>query len=114
MTPRTNLARALAALAELVPTALSRGFGALGSSAVRVGASLDRHWRNARTVLSHNPVVYRARLIGDLEINGRVPETVGGIGVAPSTLAALRGEQAGPASGTAAPVTPESQPQEHR
>ncbi len=77
-------------LAELVPTALSRGFGALGSSAVRASTALDRHWRNARTVLSHNPVAYRARLIGDLELNDRIPESVAGIGVAPSTLAALR------------------------
>lgn len=87
-------------LAELVPTALSRGFGALGSSAVRVSAALDRHWRNARTVLSHNPVVYRARLIGDLEINDRVPESVAGIGVAPSTLAALRDAETASATHT--------------
>jgi alkylation response protein AidB-like acyl-CoA dehydrogenase len=87
-------------LADLVPTALSRGFGALGSSAVRVSAALDRHWRNARTVLSHNPVVYRAKLIGDLEINGRVPESVAGIGVAPSTLAALRDAETASATHT--------------
>ena len=32
--------------------------------------ALDRHWRNARTVSSHNPLVYKARIVGDWVING--------------------------------------------
>jgi hypothetical protein len=47
-------------------------------SAVRPGSAelaallddLHRHWRNARTIASHNPTIYKARAIGDVEING--------------------------------------------
>ncbi|QTV79146.1 hypothetical protein [Microbacterium sp. NIBRBAC000506063] len=35
--------------------------------------ALDRHWRNARTVHSHNPAAQRRRAIGDFELNGRRP-----------------------------------------
>ncbi|WP_127128675.1 monooxygenase [Georgenia sp. SYP-B2076] len=73
-------------LAGLVPRAATHLFDALGSSAVRVSASLDRHWRNARTILSHNPVVYRARILGDHAVNGGIPDLVGAVGVAASTL----------------------------
>lgn len=31
---------------------------------------LDRHWRNARVLSSHNPLIYRARLLGDRAVNG--------------------------------------------
>lgn len=41
-----------------------------GASATRKGAQLDRHWRNIRTISSHNPTVYKARTIGDYVVNG--------------------------------------------
>jgi alkylation response protein AidB-like acyl-CoA dehydrogenase len=41
-----------------------------GASATRQGLNLDRHWRNARTLASHNPGAYKARAIGDHAING--------------------------------------------
>ncbi|MFT4029716.1 MAG: hypothetical protein QM675_07565 [Protaetiibacter sp.] len=41
-----------------------------GASAVSAGLALDRHWRNARTVASHNPARYKARIVGDHLING--------------------------------------------
>jgi len=41
-----------------------------GASATKRGLNLDRHWRNARTLASHNPTVYKARAIGDNAING--------------------------------------------
>ncbi|NMA78660.1 MAG: monooxygenase, partial [Actinomycetales bacterium] len=44
-----------------------------GASAVRETSALDRHWRNARTVASHNPWVYKAREIGAWEVNGTPP-----------------------------------------
>jgi alkylation response protein AidB-like acyl-CoA dehydrogenase len=40
-----------------------------GASAVDTSLALDRHWRNARTIASHNPAKYRARAIGDQLIN---------------------------------------------
>lgn len=35
-----------------------------GASAVSQGRGLDRHWRNARVLGQHNPVIYRAREVG--------------------------------------------------
>lgn len=43
-----------------------------GASATSTATRLDRHWRNARTVASHNPTKYRARAVGDYLLNGRV------------------------------------------
>jgi alkylation response protein AidB-like acyl-CoA dehydrogenase len=41
-----------------------------GASATKQSQNLDRHWRNARTLASHNPGAYKARAIGDHVING--------------------------------------------
>ncbi|MFJ2620403.1 acyl-CoA dehydrogenase family protein [Glutamicibacter sp. NPDC087344] len=41
-----------------------------GASATSLSRRLDRHWRNARTVASHNPAKYRARLIGEQLLTG--------------------------------------------
>lgn len=46
-----------------------------GASATSETRRFDRHWRNARTVASHNPAIYRERMIGDYLLNGTVPET---------------------------------------
>lgn len=48
-------------------------FDALGASGVSEERGLDRHWRNARTLASHNPRVYKARILGDHLINGTDP-----------------------------------------
>jgi alkylation response protein AidB-like acyl-CoA dehydrogenase len=48
-------------------------FDALGASGVSEQLGLDRHWRNARTLASHNPRVYKARILGDWLINGKDP-----------------------------------------
>jgi alkylation response protein AidB-like acyl-CoA dehydrogenase len=48
-------------------------YDALGSSAVERGTGLDRHWRNARTLVSHNPRGYKARLVGDWYLNQADP-----------------------------------------
>jgi alkylation response protein AidB-like acyl-CoA dehydrogenase len=41
-----------------------------GASATKKVTNFDRHWRNARTLSSHNPTTYRARSIGQYEISG--------------------------------------------
>lgn len=69
---------------EQVQRAASILFNALGASSTRKGLQLDRHWRNARTISSHNPVMYKARIVGDWEINGTVPEFVWRAGNAPA------------------------------
>jgi alkylation response protein AidB-like acyl-CoA dehydrogenase len=48
-------------------------FDALGASGVSEDLLLDRHWRNARTLASHNPRVYKARILGDCLVNGKDP-----------------------------------------
>ena len=68
------------AISELVLRATSDLFNALGASATRVTLQLDRHWRNARTAASHNPLIYKDRIIGDWEINGTEPPFVWQIG----------------------------------
>jgi alkylation response protein AidB-like acyl-CoA dehydrogenase len=51
-------------------------YDALGSSAVVAPTLLDRHWRNARTLSSHNPRIYKARIIGDWYLNQASPLSV--------------------------------------
>jgi alkylation response protein AidB-like acyl-CoA dehydrogenase len=48
-------------------------FDALGASGTYESARLDRHWRNARTLASHNPRIYKERVIGDWLANGADP-----------------------------------------
>jgi alkylation response protein AidB-like acyl-CoA dehydrogenase len=48
-------------------------FDALGASGIYESLRLDRHWRNARTLASHNPRVYKERIIGDWLVNGADP-----------------------------------------
>ena len=46
----------------------------LGSGSVvsRVGA-LDRHWRNIKVIASHNPRLYKERLLGQNLLTGQLP-----------------------------------------
>ncbi|MEI2682068.1 acyl-CoA dehydrogenase family protein [Erwinia aphidicola] len=73
-------AQAQVVASELVPRAASELFNALGASDTRVSKALDRHWRNARTVASHNPVIYKIRNVGDWEVNGKEPTFIWQIG----------------------------------
>jgi len=77
--------RAQTVLSDAVPAAASHLFDALGASGVSVDAALDRHWRNARTVASHNPQVFKRRIVGEWVLNGAPPPTAWAIGVAPGT-----------------------------
>ncbi|MGO4383559.1 acyl-CoA dehydrogenase family protein [Specibacter sp. RAF43] len=69
-------------LSTLIPDAAGALFNALGASSTSTSKQLDRHWRNARTVATHNPFVYKARIIGDFEVNGTEPPYVWSIGEA--------------------------------
>ena len=77
-------AQAQVVIAELILRAASDLFNALGASATSETKQLDRHWRNARTAASHNPLIYKERIIGDWEINGSEPPYVWQIGSGPS------------------------------
>lgn len=63
-------AQAKVVVDELAIRAGSLLFDVGGASATKRATNLDRHWRNARTLASHNPSTYKARSIGDYEING--------------------------------------------
>jgi alkylation response protein AidB-like acyl-CoA dehydrogenase len=76
-------ATAQVVVSGLIQRATSELFNALGASDVRQGKALDRHWRNARTVSSHNPVIYKARIVGDWVVNGVEPPFVWQIGNGP-------------------------------
>ncbi len=41
-----------------------------GGSATARKYDFDRHWRNIRTILNHNPIKLRGRVIGDYVLNG--------------------------------------------
>jgi alkylation response protein AidB-like acyl-CoA dehydrogenase len=43
----------------------------VGGASIASGAhALDRHWRNARTLASHNPLSYKYRSLGANLLNG--------------------------------------------
>ena len=73
-------AQAQSAVADLVLRATSDLFNALGASATSTTKGLDRHWRNARTAASHNPLIYKERIVGAWEIEGHEPTFVWQIG----------------------------------
>ena len=53
--------------------AATRLFEVGGASAVGIGVALDRHWRNVRTIASHNPTLQRTRALGQWELLGTLP-----------------------------------------
>ncbi|GGF42943.1 monooxygenase [Microbacterium sorbitolivorans] len=65
---------------ELALGAAQDLFLTVGASATSTSKNLDRHWRNAQTVATHNPISFRARAIGDYWINGTLPEGLNAIG----------------------------------
>lgn len=60
-------------ISKLVPRSATLLFDALGASATGIDRDLDRHWRNSRTVASHNPVIFKQRAIGGWVLNGTPP-----------------------------------------
>lgn len=68
------------AVTAQVLAATSDLFDTLGASATARRTGLDRHWRNARTVASHNPWLFKARVVGDHLVNGAAPPTAWSIG----------------------------------
>lgn len=67
-------------VSDLVLRATSDLFDTLGASGTEQAKGLDRHWRNARTVASHNPRILKARVVGDAAVNGAAPPYAWAIG----------------------------------
>jgi alkylation response protein AidB-like acyl-CoA dehydrogenase len=54
----------------VAPEAATRLLELGGASASSRKRNLDRHWRNIRTITLHNPVAYKARVIGQNLLHG--------------------------------------------
>ncbi|MCA3846027.1 MAG: acyl-CoA dehydrogenase, partial [Burkholderia sp.] len=63
-------ARTQLIVSKLALHAAERLFEVGGASATAREHNLDRHWRNLRTIFSHNPLLHKARVVGDYELNG--------------------------------------------
>lgn len=63
------------AVIELVLGLTTELFEVGGASAVTDRFRLDRHWRNARTLASHNPAITRQTILGDHLLNDTSPST---------------------------------------
>jgi alkylation response protein AidB-like acyl-CoA dehydrogenase len=83
-------AQAQIVVSQLTLGVTTRLFDGLGASATSTSAALDRHWRNARTVTSHNPVAFKARIVGDYLVNDAEPpyEWYVGVGAKPASTPA--------------------------
>jgi alkylation response protein AidB-like acyl-CoA dehydrogenase len=57
-------------VSKLALHAAERLYEAGGASATSRVHNFDRHWRNLRTIFSHNPLLHKARVIGDYHLNG--------------------------------------------
>jgi len=57
-------------LDDVAPEAATRLLELGGASAASRQRNLDRHWRNIRTTTLHNPVAYKARVIGQNLLHG--------------------------------------------
>ena len=60
-------------ITQLILNASTVLFDALGASASDQRHALDRFWRNVRTLSSHNPRVFKDRIVGDFSVNGTLP-----------------------------------------
>ena len=63
-------AQAKVVVDQIALAATARIFDLGGASATKRERNLDRHWRNVRTLSTHNPLLYKAQAIGDLALNG--------------------------------------------
>lgn len=82
----TDVYRAQSAVIDLVLRATTDLFEVGGASATDQSLALDRHWRNARTLAQHNPLIYKQQMVGDYVLNGTEPEFGRWTGIAPSLL----------------------------
>ncbi|MBN9793909.1 MULTISPECIES: acyl-CoA dehydrogenase family protein [unclassified Pseudonocardia] len=65
-----DVAHAQAAVIPAVLDATTELFEVGGASITSEKLRLDRHWRNARVISTHNPLIYKLQSIGDHVLNG--------------------------------------------
>ena len=71
-------------IADLVLNLTTELFNALSASASTTEKQLDRFWRNARVVSSHNPLIYKQKVVGDWIVNHNPLPYVWQIGNSPA------------------------------
>nr|WP_281435222.1 acyl-CoA dehydrogenase family protein [Rhizobium lemnae] len=76
-----EVSQSVTVISSLILDATTVLFDALGASAAKKSHGLDRHWRNVRTIISHNPRIYHDRVVGDFTINGALPSPQAGVGI---------------------------------
>ena len=70
---RPRRVRRRPAQAAVIPSVLdatTQLFEVGGASITSESLRLDRHWRNARTISVHNPLIYKLQTVGDHVLNG--------------------------------------------
>jgi len=72
-----TVAKAQLVAERLTLAATERLFDTGGASATARKLNLDRHWRNTRTLASHNPLAYKAFAAGNYAVNGVWPPANG-------------------------------------
>ncbi|MBR7192995.1 acyl-CoA dehydrogenase [Gordonia sp. JH63] len=65
-----DVARAQAAVIPAVLDATTQLFEVGGASITSERLRLDRHWRNARVISVHNPLIFKLQAVGDHVLNG--------------------------------------------
>jgi len=74
-----SVAAAKVLTTEVALAASTTLFELAGTSATRIGLNLDRHWRNARTHTLHDPVRWKAHVVGNFHLNGVAPPKNGAL-----------------------------------
>lgn len=69
-----DIAKAKVVSTSAVIEATSKVFELTGARATSRATGFDRFWRNARTITLHDPVVYKAREVGEYTLTGTAPE----------------------------------------
>ncbi|WOP18084.1 acyl-CoA dehydrogenase family protein [Raineyella sp. LH-20] len=91
------------AIAPSVLRAATQLFEVGGASQTSRARGLDRHWRNARVLAQHNPLIYRARLAGSHLLNGGHRAVQYTVGTAPGAGAAAATATTSSSAAAAAP-----------
>jgi alkylation response protein AidB-like acyl-CoA dehydrogenase len=63
-------AEAKIAVDQIALASTARIFDLGGASATKRERNLDRHWRNVRTLSTHNPLLHKSQAVGDGALNG--------------------------------------------
>lgn len=76
--------QAVGVITNLILESTNVLFDALTASSLGRPLALDRYWRNARALTTHNPRVYRERTVGNFAVNGEWPPSFYRVGLPPS------------------------------